>query len=76
MVRQGAYDHADKFENYRHELISLMPWLGPHIVKHSNQGSALQMVKCAMPTVIIKGGDSSGTMTEDRMELYMGGAAT
>lgn len=36
----------------------------------------LQMVKCMMPTVTIKGGYSLGTMTEDRMELYTGGAAT
>jgi len=69
MVRQGAYDHTNKFENYHYELINLMPGLGPHITKNSDQGSTLQMVKCAMPTIIIKGGDSLGTMTEDRMEL-------
>lgn len=36
MVRQGVYDHADKFEHYCRELISLMPWLGLHIAKHSD----------------------------------------
>jgi len=36
MVRQGAYDHVDKFENHHHELISLFPWLGLHIAKHSD----------------------------------------
>jgi len=76
MVRQGVYDHADKFENYCCEFISLMPWLGPHIAKHSDQGSALQMVKCVMPTITIQGGDSLGTMTKDMMELYTGGATT
>ena len=34
MVRQGAYNHTDKFES--HELISLLPWLGLHISKHSD----------------------------------------
>jgi len=65
MVRQGAYDRTNKFENYHHELISLMPWLGPHIAKHSDQGSVFQIVKCTMLTITIKGGESLGTMTED-----------
>jgi len=76
MVRQGAYDHADRYENYCCELISLMPWIGPHIAKHSDQGSTLQMVNYTMPTVTIRGGDSLGTMMEDRMQLYIGGVAT
>ena len=25
MIRQGAHDHTDKFENYHRELVSLMP---------------------------------------------------
>lgn len=74
LVRQGTCDHDDRFKG--HELISLMPCLGPHISKHSDQGSALQMLKCVMPIVRIQGGDSPGTMTEDRMELYTGGATT
>ena len=36
MVRQGAYDHTDKFDNYHRKLVSLMPWLGPHIIKCSD----------------------------------------
>ena len=36
MVRQGAYNHTGKFDNYHHELFSLLPWLGPHIAKHSD----------------------------------------
>jgi len=32
MVRQGVYAHTDKLENYHHELVSLLPWLGLHIV--------------------------------------------
>ena len=76
MVRQGAYSHIDKLESYRRELVSLLLWLGPHIAKCSDQGSTLQKAKCAMSIVTIKGGDSSGTMMEDWMELYKGGVAT
>jgi len=36
MRRQGVYDHADKSENYHRKLVSLLPWLGPHIAKRSN----------------------------------------
>ena len=42
MVRQGMYDHTNNLENYRRELVSLLPWRGPHITKCSDQGSALQ----------------------------------
>jgi len=58
MVRQGAYDHTEKFVNYRHELVSLLPWLGLHIAKRTNQGSVLQVVKCAMLTTTMEGGYS------------------
>lgn len=76
MVRQGAYDHIDKFEHYRCELVSLLPWLGPHITKRIDQGSMLHIVKCMMPTITMEGGDSPRTMMEDGMELHMGGATT
>jgi len=76
LVRQGMYDPDDRVKTYCHELISLMPWLGLHIPKHSDHGSTLKMVKCTMLTVTIKGGDSPETMMEDKMELYMGGATT
>ena len=76
MIRQGAYNHADKFENYHCELICLMPWLGLHIAKHSDQGSALQMVKYAMSTTTIEGRDSPRTVIEDRMEPHTDGATT
>ena len=46
MVRQGVYDHIDRSENYCHELVSLLPWLGPHITKCSDQGNAFEVVKC------------------------------
>ena len=36
VVRQGAYAHTDKLENYHHELVSLLPWIGPHIAKRSD----------------------------------------
>ena len=67
-------DHDDSVKAYCHELVSLMPWLGPHIAKCSDQGNTLQMVKCAMLTTKIEGGDSPRTLMEDRMKLYMGGA--
>lgn len=58
MVGQGAYNHTDKFEHYCCELVSLLPWLGLHITKRSDQGSALQVVKCTMSTTMMEGGDS------------------
>jgi len=64
------------FKDYCHEFISLMPLLGSHITKKIDQGSTLQMVKCAMLTVTIKGGYFSGNMMDDRMKLYTGGATT
>lgn len=74
--RQDAYGHYDRFKAYRHELISLMPWLGPHIAKHIDQCSTLQTVKCTMLTVTIKGGCSPGNMMDDKMKLFTGGATT
>ena len=35
MVGQGTYDHTNRVEDYRCEIVSLLPWLGPHIAKHS-----------------------------------------
>lgn len=35
MVRHSAYNHTDKFEHYHRELVNLLPWIGPHITKHS-----------------------------------------
>jgi len=58
MVRKGAYDHTNKCENYLRELISLLPWLRPCLTKRSDQGSALQIIECAMPTITMGGGDS------------------
>ena len=65
MVRQGACDHNDKVKAYCRELISLMPWLGPHIVNHNDQGSTLQVIKYVMPTIIIKGRDSLDNIMND-----------
>jgi len=73
VVRKEACNHDDRFKACFCKLISLMPWLGLNIDQHNDQGSALQMVKCAMPTVTIKGGDSLGTMMKYRIELHMGG---
>jgi len=61
LIRQGVFDLDERIKTYCCELISLMPWFRLHIAKHSDQGSALQMVKYAMLTVTIKGGDSPGS---------------
>ena len=45
IVRQVAYDHIGKFENYRYEFVSLMPWLGPHISKRINHDGMLYTIK-------------------------------
>jgi len=76
VIRQGVHDHANKFEDYCYELISLMPWLGPHITKRINQGGMLQMIKCSTPLVAIKGGYFLGKVMDDWMKPYTGGAAT
>jgi len=76
MVRQGAYDHTDKFEHYHREMVSLLPWLGPHIAKCRDQGTTLQVVKCVILTTTIDGGDSPRTTVEDRMEPRMGSVTT
>lgn len=44
MVRQCVYNHTDKLEDDRHELVSLRPWLGSHITKRNDQGRTLQIV--------------------------------
>jgi len=59
MGRQGVFDHADELEDYHRELVSLLPWLGPHIAKCSNQGSALQMIERAVPITTMANEDSS-----------------
>lgn len=68
MARQGVDDNTNELEDYHQELISLLPWLGPHITKRSNQGNALHTVECATPTVsrVIK--DFSQTLLEGEME--------
>ena len=57
VVRKCVYNHIDKLENYRRELVILLPWLGLHITKRSNHDSVLQVVKCTRPTTTIEGGD-------------------
>jgi len=52
MARQGADDHTNELEYYHQELITLLPWLGPHITKRSSQGNELQIVEHTMPIVM------------------------
>ena len=58
MIRQGACDPDDRVKAYCRELIRLMPCLGPHIAKFSDQGSVLQVVKCTIPAITMEGEDS------------------
>lgn len=46
MARHGVDDHTNELEDYHDKLISLLPWLGPHITERSNQGNALYTVEC------------------------------
>lgn len=76
MVKQGVYDHIEKWENYHCELGSLLPWLRLRRARSSDQGSTLQIVECAMLTTTMEGGDSPRTVVEDGMKPHMGGATT
>ena len=76
MVKQGVCDHDDKVKVYCRELINLIPWLGPLISKHSDHGSTLQITKCVMPSIIGKGGDSSGNKMTAQLKLFTGDATT
>jgi len=40
-INQGLDDHTNELEDYHRELISLLSWLGPHINKCNNHGSAV-----------------------------------
>jgi len=74
IIRQCAYDHANKLDDYRRELVSLLPWLGLHISKRSDWGNMLEMVKCMIQDTTIEGRMLSRTMKKDRMEPRTGGA--
>ena len=76
MERQGAYIHTDKLESYHRELVSMFPWLRPHLAKRSDQGSAVPIVECAMLITTRDNGDSPRTMVEDKMKPHTGGAPT
>jgi len=76
MIKQSANNHIDKFRDYHHELISLMPWLGPYITTRINHDDALQMIKCATLPVTIKGGYFTRKVMDDQMKPYTGGMAT
>lgn len=70
MERQGVGDHTNELEDYRRELISLLPWLGPHITKHSNQGSVLQIVEHAAPITMMTDEDFPWSILEGEMEFH------
>jgi len=76
VTKQGVHDHANKLEDYYHELISLMPWLGPHITKRINQGDALQRIRCMMPPIMVKGRYFLGRMLDDQRKPHTSGATT
>ena len=73
MTKKGVHDHIDIFGDYRRDLISLMPWIGPHITKQINHGGAMPMIKCATRPTIIKSRYIPGKVMDDRMKLYTSG---
>lgn len=52
------YDHTDELKDYRRELVSLLPWLGPHIAKRGSQGSAFQILEHEVPITMMVDEDS------------------
>lgn len=76
MTRQGADDDTNELEDYHEELINLLPWLRPHITKHSNQGSTLHMTEHAVPTATRTNDKFLRTILEGEMKPCIGGATT
>jgi len=54
VIKHGVHDHADKLEDYPHKLMSLMPWLGPHITKRINQVVATERIRYVTWPVVVK----------------------
>ena len=76
MARQYADDHTNELEDYHQELISLLPWLGPHITKCSNSGNALQTIERVAQTVARLIEDFLRTILEGKMDTRTGGVTT
>lgn len=76
MTKQGVHDHLEELGDYCQELISLMPWVGPHITNRINHGGAMLMIKCETQPVIMKYGYVPGKLMDDQMKPYTGGAVT
>lgn len=76
VIKWGTHDHDDKLEDYHRELISLMPWFGPHITKRINQGVALQRIRCTTRPVMVKGRYFLERMLDDRRKPHIGDVAT
>ena len=69
-------DHDDRVKSYCRKLISLMPWLGPHIIKRINQADVLQRIRCATHLVMVKGRYFLEGMLDDWRKPHIGGVVT
>ena len=41
VLKQDVHDYVDEFGDYRRELISLMPWIGPYITRGITHGGMM-----------------------------------
>lgn len=76
MVRHGVNDPTNELDDYHRELINLLPWLGPHITKCSNQGNALDTVERAAPTVAREIEDFPQIILEGKMKPHTSDVTT
>lgn len=76
VIKQDAHDCVEKIGGYCRELINLMPWIRLYITRGITDGDAMQMVKCAMQTVKIKGRFFPREVINGWLKLYIGGSTT
>lgn len=41
VIKHDSHDYVEKFGDYRQELISLMPWIGPNVTKEIADGGMM-----------------------------------
>jgi len=76
MTRQGVDDRTTRLEYCHQEFMTLLPWLRPHLTKHSNQGSALHMVEHVAPAVTREIEKFLQTILEGKLKSRTSGATT
>lgn len=73
VINQGTHDYSDKFWDCHWEVISLMRWIGTYITKGITHGGVMQIVKCMMQIVKIKGRFFPGKVMDDWLKPYTSG---